>query len=107
MTDTTHDLFTYQPVRVAPEIAACLFAIAAIVLVVRIVKTLSARWMYILVGTAASESAGYILRAVCAEHPSMGIFVAMTLFLLLPPNALALFNYKAVGEISRISYDPD
>ncbi|KAJ1801505.1 hypothetical protein LPJ59_000225 [Coemansia sp. RSA 2399] len=107
MTYTALDLFTYEPVKVAPEIAASLFALAAIVLTILIVKTLSARWMYILVGTAISESIGYILRAVCTEHTSLGLFVCMTLLLLLPPNALALFNYKTIGEISRISYDPD
>ncbi|KAJ2400175.1 hypothetical protein GGI23_002197 [Coemansia sp. RSA 2559] len=107
MTYTALDLFTYNPVHVAPEIAACLFVLAAIILTIQIVKSLSARWMYILVGTAISESIGYILRAVCAEHASLGLFICMTLFLLLPPNALALFNYKTIGEISRISYDPD
>ncbi|KAJ1828975.1 hypothetical protein LPJ56_000736 [Coemansia sp. RSA 2599] len=66
-------------------------------------KTDSARWFYILVGTAVAESLGYIFRSVCINHISLGLFICMNLCLLLPPNALALFNYKVLAEIARQS----
>ncbi|ORX68580.1 hypothetical protein DL89DRAFT_202908, partial [Linderina pennispora] len=61
------------------------------------------KWMYILVGTAVAESVGYIVRNVLIYHTSLGLFVFMNLCLLLPPNALALFNYKTIGEVVRRS----
>ncbi|KAJ1934599.1 hypothetical protein FBU59_005649 [Linderina macrospora] len=53
-----------------------------------------------------SECAGYIFRSVIIYHTSLGLLIAMNLCLLLPPNAVALFNYKVVGEIVRRSNVP-
>ncbi|KAJ2389486.1 hypothetical protein GGI05_003489 [Coemansia sp. RSA 2603] len=100
---TTVDYFTYTPVHGAPETASVLFAILAIVSTLQILNTNSARWQFILVGTAAAESIGYIFRSVCINHVSLGLFICMNLFLLLPPNALALFNYKIIAEVARNS----
>ncbi|CAO3620779.1 unnamed protein product [Mucor fragilis] len=36
-------------------------------------------------------------------YTDLGRYIGMTMFLLLAPNALALVNYKAVGEIIRLS----
>ncbi|KAJ2818700.1 hypothetical protein GGI24_005019, partial [Coemansia furcata] len=97
------DYFTYTPVQGAPEAAAAIFVIVAAIIVWQIRRARAARWMYILVGTALAETIGYIVRTVCINHISLGLFICMMLFLLLPPNALALFNYKVVGEIARQS----
>ncbi|KAJ2440757.1 hypothetical protein IWW46_003821, partial [Coemansia sp. RSA 2440] len=97
------DYFSYQPIHGAPEAAAAIFAGVAVILVYQTVKALAARWVYLLVGTAIALSIGYIFRAVCINHASLALFICMNLFLLLPPNALALFNYKAIGEIVRVS----
>ncbi|KAJ1723860.1 hypothetical protein LPJ53_001817 [Coemansia erecta] len=98
---TTLDYFAYIPVHGAPETAAVLFAVLAVISTLQILNTNSARWQFILVGTAAAESIGYIFRSVCINHISLGLFICMNLFLLLPPNALALFNYKIIGEVAR------
>ncbi|KAJ2863600.1 hypothetical protein GGH94_003504 [Coemansia aciculifera] len=103
MGETAIDYFTYKPVRGAPEAAAAIFFIVAAILVWRTGRAQAARWMYILVGTALAEGIGYILRIMCINHISLGLYISMILFLLLPPNALALFNYKVVGEIARQS----
>ncbi|KAJ2328021.1 hypothetical protein GGI00_004309 [Coemansia sp. RSA 2681] len=103
MVETADDYFTYTPVHGAPEAAAAIFVIVAAVLVYQIKRARAARWLHILVGTALAESIGYILRTVCISHISLGLYIAMMLFLLLPPNALALFNYKVIGEIARQS----
>ncbi|KAJ2258723.1 hypothetical protein GGI13_000488 [Coemansia sp. RSA 455] len=103
MAETAIDYFTYKPVRGAPEAAAAIFFIVAAILACQTRRAQAARWMYILVGTALAECIGYILRIVCINHISLGLYIAMMLFLLLPPNALALFNYKVVGEIARQS----
>ncbi|KAI9505372.1 hypothetical protein GGI25_004661 [Coemansia spiralis] len=102
---TVEDYFSYTPIHGAPETAAVLFFITAIVLFVQLKG--ASRWLLILPFTSLSESIGYILRSICIKYASLGLFITMTLFLLLPPNALALFNYKVVGQISRSSFDPD
>ncbi|KAJ2746871.1 hypothetical protein GGI20_001024 [Coemansia sp. BCRC 34301] len=106
MVEKAIDYFTYTPVRGAPEAAAGIFLIVAGILFYQTKRTRAARWLHILVGTAIAESIGYILRTVCINHISLGLYIAMMLFLLLPPNALALFNYKVVGEIARQSTVP-
>ncbi|KAJ2004677.1 hypothetical protein GGI04_002116 [Coemansia thaxteri] len=103
MGEVASDYFTYTPVRGAPETAAAVFLVVALVIAYQIVRARAARWMYILVGTAVAESVGYILRIVCINHIRLGLYIAMILFLLLPPNALALYNYKVVGEVVRRS----
>ncbi|KAJ1837127.1 hypothetical protein LPJ57_011526 [Coemansia sp. RSA 486] len=103
MSDTTFGYFTYYPIHGAPEVAAIVFATAAIILNLQIMNTNTVRWFYILVGTAIAEFAGYIFRIICISHATLGLFVCMNLCLLLPPNALALFNYKVLGEIARKS----
>ncbi|KAI8318707.1 hypothetical protein GQ54DRAFT_299955 [Martensiomyces pterosporus] len=100
---TTEDYFTYTPVHGAPEAAAVIFAGIAILVVIKAKQTQSPRWVHILTGTAVAESLGYIFRAVCINHISLGMFVAMNLFLLLPPNAFALYEYKTVGQVVRHS----
>ncbi|KAJ1734407.1 hypothetical protein H4217_003473 [Coemansia sp. RSA 1939] len=93
--------FTYYPKRGYPEASLSVFAIVGTILVVLGVRTRAQRWVHILSGTAYAEMLGYIFRSVCVTDTTFAMYVVMTLFLLLPPNALALFNYKTVGEIIR------
>ncbi|KAJ2083760.1 hypothetical protein H4R24_000531 [Coemansia sp. RSA 988] len=104
MTDPTY-YFSYTPVNIAPEIAAGLFLVIAVVLTVQTFKARGPRWLLVLPITALSEAIGYGFRVVCIYWTTLGTFTAMTMFLLLPPNALALTNYKTLGEVVRKSQD--
>ncbi|KAI8318705.1 RTA1 like protein [Martensiomyces pterosporus] len=100
---SAHDYFTYTPIHGAPEAAAVVFFLVGVVIAVKTSRTSSPKWIHILTGTAVAESVGYALRAVCIDHVSLGLYIAMNLFLLLPPNAFALFEYKTIGEVVRRS----
>ncbi|KAJ1943178.1 hypothetical protein FBU59_002991, partial [Linderina macrospora] len=93
--------FSYLPVRGLPEAMIGLFMALGIILVVQILNTSAPKWMYVLTGAAVGESIGYIMRTVCLYQPSLGSFIVMDIFLLLPPNALALFNYMCVREVTK------
>ncbi|KAJ2305484.1 hypothetical protein IWW55_001906 [Coemansia sp. RSA 2706] len=95
--------FTYKPINIAPEIALSVYFIVGSVLVWQIVHWRAQRWIGILPGTAFAEALGYAFRTACVYNTTFGMYVLMTLFLLVPPNALALANYKAVGKIMRDS----
>ncbi|KAI9472858.1 hypothetical protein LPJ78_005022 [Coemansia sp. RSA 989] len=95
--------FTYIPVNIAPEISLAAYFVVGAVLVWQIVHYRAQRWLYILPGTAFAEALGYAFRTACVYKTTFGMYVAMMLFLLVPPNALALANYKAVAKIIRSS----
>ncbi|KAJ1949523.1 hypothetical protein FBU59_001106 [Linderina macrospora] len=100
------DYFSYTPASKLPIIAAALFAVFIGVLTWQTIRFKAPKWVYILVGTALAEAVGFIIRAAIVNEASLGLFVTMTLFLLLPPNALALFNYRVIGEVVRRSRVP-
>ncbi|KAJ2477758.1 hypothetical protein IWW56_004142 [Coemansia sp. RSA 2131] len=87
----------------APEISLAVYFIVGSILVWQMVRHRLQRWVAILLGTAFSEALGYAFRTVCVYNTTFGMYVAMMLFLLAPPNALALVNNKAVGKIIRDS----
>ncbi|KAJ2546447.1 hypothetical protein EV175_005600 [Coemansia sp. RSA 1933] len=93
--------FTYLPAGIYPEVALGVYFVVGTVLVVLGVRAKAQRWVHILSGTAYAEALGYVFRTVCVTKTTFGMYVLMTLFLLLPPNAIALFNYKTIGEIIR------
>ncbi|KAJ2402609.1 hypothetical protein GGI23_000595 [Coemansia sp. RSA 2559] len=97
--------FTYIPANVYPEVALGVYAVVGTVLVILGVRTRAQRWVHILSGTAYAEALGYAFRTVCVTKTTFAMYVLMTLFLLLPPNAIALFNYKTIGEIIRANND--
>ncbi|KAJ1801325.1 hypothetical protein LPJ59_000384 [Coemansia sp. RSA 2399] len=97
--------FTYIPANVYPEVALGVYFIVGTILVILGVRTRAQRWVHILSGTAYAEALGYVFRTVCVTKTTFGMYVLMTLFLLLPPNAIALFNYKTIGEIIRTNND--
>lgn len=79
------------------------YLLFAIFLTARVYRSKSSRFLYILGFTALMEAIGYAVRIACANYTDFKRFITSTLFLLLAPNALALVNYKAVGEIIRLS----
>lgn len=89
-----------KPLAIA---ALAVFGLIAVVFTVRIFLSKSSRFLYLLSVTAVWECTGYAVRILCTDSIDLNKFVVMTLFLLLPPNALALVNYKAVGEVIRLS----
>ncbi|KAJ1949036.1 hypothetical protein EC988_004931, partial [Linderina pennispora] len=48
--------FSYTPVNILPEVVVALFIIIAAVVAYKIIKTCSAKWDYILIGTAIAEA---------------------------------------------------
>ncbi|KAI7907993.1 RTA1 like protein-domain-containing protein [Cokeromyces recurvatus] len=96
-------LFHYIPVLAPAAVALALYGLMTIYLTIRIYISKSPRFLYILAFTALMETIGFAIRLKCHFFTDLGKYVGMTLFLLLAPNALALVNYKAVGEIIRLS----
>ncbi|KAJ2746725.1 hypothetical protein GGI20_001146 [Coemansia sp. BCRC 34301] len=97
--DTQFKYFTYYPKDVYPDVAMALYFVATVVLIAQIVRQKAQFWLYILPGTAFAEALGYLFRELCVRETTFTLYVLMTLFLLLPPNAMALANYKTVGKI--------
>ncbi|KAJ1663276.1 hypothetical protein IW140_005373 [Coemansia sp. RSA 1813] len=95
--------FTYMPAGVYPEVSLAVYFVVGTILVILGVRARAQRWVHILSGTAYAEALGYVFRTVCVTKTTFGLYVLMTLFLLLPPNAIALFNYKTIGEIIRMN----
>ncbi|KAI8319176.1 hypothetical protein GQ54DRAFT_320437 [Martensiomyces pterosporus] len=95
--------FTYVPTNTVPQIALAAYFIIGVVLVIQTVRARAQHWIFILAGTAFAESLGYAFRTACVYNITFGLYVLMVLFLLLPPNALALVNYKTLGMVVRES----
>ncbi|KAI8319124.1 RTA1 like protein [Martensiomyces pterosporus] len=95
--------FSYQPINIAPEACAAVFLLISIFLTIQTVRSASPSWLLILPMTAFCECVGYIFRTLCIYWTTLGTFTAMSLFLLLPPNALALTNYKTLGETLKLA----
>ncbi|CEP12462.1 hypothetical protein [Parasitella parasitica] len=96
-------LFHYIPELVPAAVALALYSVVAIYLTARVYISNSPRFLYILAFTALMEVIGFAVRILCHFYTDLGRYIGMTMFLLLAPNALALVNYKAVGEIIRLS----
>ncbi|KAI8375833.1 RTA1 like protein-domain-containing protein [Blakeslea trispora] len=54
--------------------------------------------LLILTFVALLETLGFVLRIVCAEDPNTGLFIAMSIMLLVTPNIIISVNYKLVGR---------
>ena len=100
--DSSRDLlllyFHYHPSVAAAIVAAVAFAVISLPLTGLSWRT-GMRLSWILVGTALAEAIGYVLRAVTVHHVALGPFLVTELLLLLAPNALALLNYKVLGQV--------
>ncbi|KAI8344877.1 RTA1 like protein-domain-containing protein [Choanephora cucurbitarum] len=95
--------FHYIPNLPLAIVSLCIYALFTLYLTFRIFQSKSANYLYILAFTALMETVGYAVRIACHYFTDLGRYIGMTLFLLLAPNALALVNYKTVGEIIRLS----
>ncbi|KAI9483113.1 MAG: RTA1 like protein-domain-containing protein [Benjaminiella poitrasii] len=95
--------FHYIPSLAPSAVSLALYGIVTVYLTARTYISKSPRFLYILAFTALMETIGFAIRIKCHYFTNLGNYVGMTLFLLLAPNALALVNYKAVGEIIRLS----
>ncbi|GAA5803360.1 hypothetical protein HPULCUR_008839 [Helicostylum pulchrum] len=101
--DKTMLFFHYRPNKPLAYVGLVVYALFTLFLAARVYRSKSPKFLYILAFTALMETIGYAVRIACADFTDMGRYIGMTLFLLLAPNALALVNYKAVGEIIRLS----
>ncbi|GAA5813078.1 hypothetical protein MFLAVUS_006545 [Mucor flavus] len=102
--DSTNRFFFYNPSLPLAVIGLIVFALFSVFLFIRIYRSNSRKFLYILPITALMEAIGYLIRALCSTgETTIGKYIGMTFFLLLPPNALALVNYKCLGEVIRLS----
>ncbi|KAI9357107.1 RTA1 like protein-domain-containing protein [Pilaira anomala] len=86
------------------SVSLAVFALFALGFTYYIYRKKSSRFLYILPFTALMEVGGYAMRIVCAvDYTDLGRFLGSTVLLLLAPNALCLVNYKAIGEVIRLS----
>lgn len=98
--------FHYYPNFPLAIVSLVVYLLLSAALFVRVYTTRSRKFLYILGITGLLESVGYIFRIVSTKNTTLGSYIGMSLFLLLPPNALALVNYKATGEMIRLSGVP-
>jgi hypothetical protein len=96
-------LFHYYPNKSLALGGLLVLPVFAIYLTVCVYVSKSRRFLYILPVTAVMECIRYLIRYLSSKSVSLGSYIGMTMFLLLSPNALALVNYKAVGEIIQLS----
>ncbi|CEI99700.1 hypothetical protein RMCBS344292_13782 [Rhizopus microsporus] len=96
-------VFHYIPNQPLSIVSLVVYIIFMLYFAYRVYKTKSRRFLYILAFTAFMEVVGYLIRAMCYSFTSIARFAVMNLFLLLAPNALALVNYKTLGEMIRLS----
>jgi hypothetical protein len=96
-------LYHYIPSFPLAIVGLSVYAVFGIILTIQIYHSRSPKYLYILPFTALMEVVGYAVRLACHYYTNLGRYIGTTLFLLLAPNALALVNYKSVGEIIRLS----
>lgn len=105
--ESTRRYFVYIPNVPLAIVSLIVFILFTIYLSVRIHRSRSRKFLYILPITALMEAIGYLIRILCSTGGTDLIkYIVMTFFLLLPPNALALVNYKSLGEVVRLSNVP-
>ncbi|KAI8375513.1 RTA1 like protein-domain-containing protein [Blakeslea trispora] len=95
--------YGYLPNKSLAIVGAVVYGVLMCLIFARVYFSKCRKFLYILPATALVECIGYAIRVSTASNISLGSYVAMTFCLLLAPNALALVNYKAVGEIIRLS----
>ncbi|CAO3620767.1 unnamed protein product [Mucor fragilis] len=98
--------FHYYPSVPLAIVSLVIYILLSLALLFRVYATKSRKFLYILGITGLFECIGYVFRLLSAKNTTLGTYIGMSLFLLLPPNALALVNYKATGEMIRLSGVP-
>lgn len=96
--------FGYVPNSIINAVALGVFSLLFLILVFRVFfSATSPKFLLFLPLTAAIEISGLAIRYVCITAPTSDLFTAMSVLLLLSANILVLVNYKAVGEVIRLS----
>lgn len=95
--------FRYIPNRPACYVAIGVFSILFILLSIRALTMGCRPYVYLLPLTAAAEVVGFVLRHICSDNPTTEVFTTMSILLLISANIMALVNYKAVGDVIRLS----
>ncbi|EIW76234.1 hypothetical protein CONPUDRAFT_76626 [Coniophora puteana RWD-64-598 SS2] len=99
-------VYHYNPSKPVAVVAGALYAIAAILLFVRLYRARS-WWGLCLPIAAAVMSIGFFLRVPMALNPnSLGIFLMQDLFIILSPAAFLAFNYMLYGRLLTRCIDP-
>ncbi|KAI7833600.1 RTA1 like protein-domain-containing protein [Kickxella alabastrina] len=91
--------FRYMPANVYPQVAAGFYFAIGVILIIQTIRSKAQAWLYVLAGTAIFEAVGYAFRAACVYETTLVLFLLQLLIILLPINAIALFNYKVTGKI--------
>ncbi|CAO3623186.1 unnamed protein product [Mucor hiemalis] len=96
--------FGYIPNHAANYVALAVFSLLFLFLIYRVFfSATSPKYLLFLPLTAAAEIAGFSIRIVCSNNPDDSLFTAMTILLLISANFILLVNYKAVGDVVRLS----
>ncbi|KAK4512957.1 uncharacterized protein ATC70_003668 [Mucor velutinosus] len=91
--------FGYSPNLPLTYVGMIVFGLLFLGLCTRVFLTHSRMFLLLLPLTSLLQVVGYALRFECANNPSMGLFITMSIFLLLCANVIALVNYKTVREV--------
>ncbi|KAI7907992.1 RTA1 like protein-domain-containing protein [Cokeromyces recurvatus] len=84
-------------------ISLVVFIFFTILIAIRAYRSRSRKFIYILSFTGVMEAVGYIFRIMCHNNANITNYAVMQFFLIVSPNALALVNYRALGEVIRLS----
>ncbi|KAI8374986.1 RTA1 like protein-domain-containing protein [Choanephora cucurbitarum] len=101
--ENMYRFYGYIPNKTLAIVGAVVYGILMCLMFARVYFSKGHKFLYILPLTALAECIGYAVRVATTSSITLGTYVAMTFFLLLSPNALALVNYKTVGEMVRLS----
>lgn len=97
------EYFHYIPSESLAFMSMVTYSLLAVYLTTRMYTTKSASFLYILPVIAALQATGFLYRYFCVESTSIAKYITMSLFLILPPNALPLVNYMSLGKFIRSS----
>ncbi|KAH9206325.1 RTA1 like protein-domain-containing protein, partial [Leptodontidium sp. 2 PMI_412] len=101
------NLFSYTPSKTLTLLAAGLFGVSAIVHLVVMIR--KGTWFYTaLVVGSFMMTGGYVSRFLSAESPNnIGLYIAQSILLLLPPSLYAATIYMIYGRIVHYVNAPE
>ncbi|KAG1106185.1 hypothetical protein G6F42_016849 [Rhizopus arrhizus] len=91
--------FGYSPSLPLTYVGMIVFGLLFLGFCARVFLSHSRLFLLLLPFTSLLQVVGYALRYECANNPTMGLFIAMSIFLLLCANVIALVNYKTIREV--------
>jgi len=97
---TLEGLFHYLPNDTMCFVAVAIFLVSG--MFVTIVSSRLKNWLLMFISlTTILEILGYMLRYACIKNPAKLKFTAMSIFLVVGPNFLALVNYVVIGTLAQ------